>query len=499
MSSERFLVPSPTLPHLLHSPAHQHGTATERPAECDDLDIVLKDSVAMSQRSGGPGSVSNSEVNDDDPGEDKAMSMIHESDDEMDLEENSQALRKINKRTKPCEENVQTVVAELRENVRRIKQEMEEKNRLIQECLSGIKKDKEELAYVERMLKEVEENAQEFQTVKKSRRSSRKVTEKRTVKSVKSEETVSQKERDTQKKNSKEPGEDKVMSMIHESDDEMDLEEDSQALRKINKRTKPCEENVQTVVAELRENVRRIKQEMEEKNRLIQECLSGIKKDKEELAYVERMLKGVEEKQEFQTIKKSRRSSRKVTEKRTVKSVKSQETLSQKERDTQKKNSKEHEGKKRWYQNQRGPPPIVLREQGRLSVIRKEAEANNIKIVNSRITKEGVKIHTESAEDFRKLRRLLEGKNVPFHTFQLNEEKALKVVLRGIPTDFSEEDVQGELEEQGFPVLKVKRMKRFKEQGFPVLKVKRMKRFKEDMPMMLADVKKSDEGKNCSL
>ncbi|KAK9710028.1 Reverse transcriptase (RNA-dependent DNA polymerase) [Popillia japonica] len=207
---------------------------------------------------------------------------------------------------------------------------------------------------------------------------------------------------------------------------------------------------------------------MEEKNKLIQECLPGIKKDKEELAYVERMLKEVEENaEEFQTVKKSRQSSRKVTE--TVKSVKSQETLSQKERDTQKKNSKEQEvikvtdieeeirytqkwdesdvqdseseGEEEVISKPKRPPPIVLREQGRLSVIRKEAEANNIKI--------------------------------------LNEEEALKVVLRGIPTDFSEEDVQGELEEQGFPVLKVKRMKRFK----------------EDMPMMLVDVKKSDEGK----
>ncbi|KAK9709960.1 hypothetical protein QE152_g26290 [Popillia japonica] len=78
---------------LLRNLAEALGAKLIPARGCDDLDIVLKDSVAMSQRSGGPGSVSNGEVNDDDPGEDKVMSMIHESDDEMDLEEDSQALR----------------------------------------------------------------------------------------------------------------------------------------------------------------------------------------------------------------------------------------------------------------------------------------------------------------------------------------------------------------------------------------------------------------------
>lgn len=43
--------------------------------------------------------------------------------------------------------------------------------------------------------------------------------------------------------------------------------------------------------------------------------------------------------------------------------------------------------------------------------------------------------------------RLLERKNVPFHTFHLSEEKVLKVVLKRIPTDFSIEEVQGELKQ----------------------------------------------------
>lgn len=60
----------------------------------------------------------------------------------------------------------------------------------------------------------------------------------------------------------------------------MDLEYDIQALRRINKRTKPCEESIEPVVAQVRKTVRRIKQEMEEKNKIIQECLMGIMKTK---------------------------------------------------------------------------------------------------------------------------------------------------------------------------------------------------------------------------
>ncbi|KAK9717062.1 zinc finger associated protein [Popillia japonica] len=234
---------------------------------------------------------------------------------------------------------------------------------------------------------------------------------------------------------------------------------------------------------------------MDEKNRIIQECLSSIKKDKEELAYVEKMLKDVQESgQGFQTAKKSRRSGKKSTEMKkkvidgepsnkeqeAVRSADSEKEIRYTQKWDESGEQSESENDEEVVSKPKRPLPIVLREQGRLSsLIRKEAEANKIRIVSCRVTKEGVKIHTETPDDFRKLRKLLEGKDVPFHTFQLNEEKALQVVLRGIPTDFSEGEVLGEPEEQGFPVLKVRRIKRFK----------------EEMPMMLVDVKKTDDGK----
>lgn len=106
---------------------------------------------------------------------------IQHSDEEMDLEDDIQTLRSINKRTKPSEESVELVMVQLMETVLKIKDEMDEKNRIIQECLSSIKKDKEELAYVEKMLKDVQESGQGFQTAKKSRRSGKKSTEMKKV------------------------------------------------------------------------------------------------------------------------------------------------------------------------------------------------------------------------------------------------------------------------------------------------------------------------------
>ncbi|GJQ79635.1 hypothetical protein Trydic_g16476 [Trypoxylus dichotomus] len=75
------------------------------------------------------------------------------------------------------------------------------------------------------------------------------------------------------------------------------------------------------------------------------------------------------------------------------------------------------------------PPPLVLRENGKLELIRKEAPAKDIKITSCRNTKEGIKIFPETATDFRRVRQLMDGKKVQCYIFRLKQEIQLKVVL----------------------------------------------------------------------
>lgn len=128
---------------------------------------------------------------------------------------------------------------------------------------------------------------------------------------------------------------------------------------------------------------------------------------------------------------------------------------------------------------ERRPPPIVAREEGKPRMIREEAEKREISITGWKNTREGIRVFTKEAEDFGKLRDLLNGKEVQMHTCSLKQEKTLKVVLRGIPKEIQPEEVEEDL----------------KDMGFPVLGTKRMKRFKEDLPMVLVDLEKNDERK----
>ncbi|KAK9729592.1 hypothetical protein QE152_g15870 [Popillia japonica] len=106
-------------------------------------------------------------------------------------------------------------------------------------------------------------------------------------------------------------------------------------------------------------------------------------------------------------------------------------------------------------------------------MIREEAEKRGINITGCRRTKEGVKMFTKESDDFRELRDLLKSKQVQMHTFSLKEEKALKVVLRGIPKEILPEEVEEDLRDIGFPPEEVE--EDLRDIGFPVLGTKRMK------------------------
>lgn len=106
---------------------------------------------------------------------------------------------------------------------------------------------------------------------------------------------------------------------------------------------------------------------------------------------------------------------------------------------------------------------------------------NKIKVKEYKPHADELHILVEAAEDYRLLRNTLADSEVPFHHFQLPDEKEHKIVIRPIPTDVTVEEVQGDLISQGFPVTNVVRMRR----GPKVF------------PIMLLSSAKHDEGRRC--
>ncbi|GBP27745.1 hypothetical protein EVAR_82794_1 [Eumeta japonica] len=83
------------------------------------------------------------------------------------------------------------------------------------------------------------------------------------------------------------------------------------------------------------------------------------------------------------------------------------------------------------------PPPIFLRKGANFLQI--SADCTRLRINYSKAVRtadDGIKIHCPDVETFRSLNKYLVDFKVQFHTYALEEERKLKAVIRGIPTDF---------------------------------------------------------------
>lgn len=65
----------------------------------------------------------------------------------------------------------------------------------------------------------------------------------------------------------------------------------------------------------------------------------------------------------------------------------------------------------------------------KVTVYFKDARINYGNVVNK---PEGIKLHPPTIKDFKFIINFFEKEKIPFHTFQLDEEKQLHIILRGI-------------------------------------------------------------------
>jgi hypothetical protein len=105
-------------------------------------------------------------------------------------------------------------------------------------------------------------------------------------------------------------------------------------------------------------------------------------------------------------------------------------------------------------------PPVIIRDSGKWTEVSKLLSSAKIHVIKARQCAEGIRVQFAGSNEFRAATRLLENKRVPFHTFTLQEEKSVRVVLKPVPREIPVEEIAEDLEAQGFHPIGVHRMRR---------------------------------------
>lgn len=102
--------------------------------------------------------------------------------------------------------------------------------------------------------------------------------------------------------------------------------------------------------------------------------------------------------------------------------------------------------------------PIIIHNKNNWITLKKNLQKEGIDWTNATTVSQGIKVKPSTANDYRALYKYLKEKKIDFHSHQTNEDKHLKIVVKGIPTEISTEDIKTELTEMEFPPISVTRM-----------------------------------------
>lgn len=104
------------------------------------------------------------------------------------------------------------------------------------------------------------------------------------------------------------------------------------------------------------------------------------------------------------------------------------------------------------------PPPLFIQDKGKWDMLSRLLTDRKIFYTNARSTQQGIKVQVSSVNDHRALTKLLRKESISFHTYALEEEKKLRVVIRNVPKEVHTDAVCTDLKNQDFPVHAVHRM-----------------------------------------
>lgn len=104
------------------------------------------------------------------------------------------------------------------------------------------------------------------------------------------------------------------------------------------------------------------------------------------------------------------------------------------------------------------PPPIVLRDKTKWSILRRMMMERRLAFEGAKSIGDGVSFTPATVNDYRSITNLLKEQMLPYHSFMFQEEKPLKVVIRGVMKEIPTEEVAEDLRDRGFPVVGVARL-----------------------------------------
>ncbi|GBP79254.1 hypothetical protein EVAR_87349_1 [Eumeta japonica] len=104
------------------------------------------------------------------------------------------------------------------------------------------------------------------------------------------------------------------------------------------------------------------------------------------------------------------------------------------------------------------PPPVFLRKGA--NFIQISADCTRLRINSTKAVRtadDSIKITCPDVETFRSVNKYFVDSKVQFHTYALEEERKIKIVIRGIPADFPVAEIKADLCGR-LPVLSVHRL-----------------------------------------
>lgn len=108
-------------------------------------------------------------------------------------------------------------------------------------------------------------------------------------------------------------------------------------------------------------------------------------------------------------------------------------------------------------------PPIVLRDKNKWTNLQTRLRLDKIGYTRAINASEGIRIYPATDDDYRHMIRLVDNEKVPYHSYKLPEDQNLKVVLRGIPSEYDTDMVTRELTDRHFPPIKTIRLTKTKD------------------------------------
>lgn len=107
---------------------------------------------------------------------------------------------------------------------------------------------------------------------------------------------------------------------------------------------------------------------------------------------------------------------------------------------------------------EKSPPPIFLRQKEKWDKVAIACRMRNIAYTHAKSVKDGIKVQVTTSDDHRALTKFLRAEDIGYHTYALEDEKVLRVVIRGLPVEQTPESIKADLLAQNYPVREVHRM-----------------------------------------